>query len=65
VLSVLGAEPSHADAEIVDDERPLTEHVHVAFHAQDDATVRAFRAAAAHPHGGFRPWCARSGRETR
>ena len=28
------------------DERPLTEHVHVAFPAQDDATVRAFHAAA-------------------
>jgi hypothetical protein len=27
-------------------ERPLTEHVHLAFPAQDDATVRAFHAAA-------------------
>ena len=31
---------------LIDDERPLTEHVHVAFTAHDDATVRAFHAAA-------------------
>jgi catechol 2,3-dioxygenase-like lactoylglutathione lyase family enzyme len=31
---------------LVDDDRPLTEHVHIAFPAQDDATVRAFHAAA-------------------
>jgi catechol 2,3-dioxygenase-like lactoylglutathione lyase family enzyme len=31
---------------LVRDERPLTEHVHIAFPAQDDATVRAFHAAA-------------------
>ena len=31
---------------LIDDERPLTEHVHLAFPAQDDATVRAFHAAA-------------------
>jgi catechol 2,3-dioxygenase-like lactoylglutathione lyase family enzyme len=31
---------------LVRDERPLTEHVHLAFSAQDDATVRAFHAAA-------------------
>jgi catechol 2,3-dioxygenase-like lactoylglutathione lyase family enzyme len=31
---------------LIDDERALTEHVHVAFPAQDDATVRAFHAAA-------------------
>ncbi len=31
---------------MVSDERPLTEHVHLAFPAQDDATVRAFHAAA-------------------
>ena len=31
---------------LIDDERPLTEHVHVAFPAQNDATVRAFHAAA-------------------
>src|SRR5829696_357585 len=31
---------------LFDDERPLTEHVHLAFPAQDDATVRAFHAAA-------------------
>src|SRR3954471_24652336 len=31
---------------LIDDERPLTEHVHFAFPAQDDATVRAFHAAA-------------------
>ena len=31
---------------LVDDERPRTEHVHLAFPANDDATVRAFHAAA-------------------
>jgi catechol 2,3-dioxygenase-like lactoylglutathione lyase family enzyme len=31
---------------LIDDERPLTEHVHIAFTAHDDATVRAFHAAA-------------------
>jgi catechol 2,3-dioxygenase-like lactoylglutathione lyase family enzyme len=31
---------------LVADERPLTEHVHLAFSAGDDATVRAFHAAA-------------------
>ena len=31
---------------LIDDERPLTEHVHLAFTAHDDATVRAFHAAA-------------------
>jgi catechol 2,3-dioxygenase-like lactoylglutathione lyase family enzyme len=31
---------------LIDDERPLTEHVHLAFPADDDATVRAFHAAA-------------------
>ena len=31
---------------LVRDERPLTEHVHLAFSARDDATVRAFHAAA-------------------
>ena len=31
---------------LVRDERPLTEHVHLAFPAGDDATVRAFHAAA-------------------
>ena len=31
---------------LIGDERPLTEHVHLAFGAQDDATVRAFHAAA-------------------
>ena len=31
---------------LVRDERPLTEHVHLAFHADADATVRAFHAAA-------------------
>ena len=31
---------------LIDEERPLTEHVHIAFSAQDDATVRAFHAAA-------------------
>jgi catechol 2,3-dioxygenase-like lactoylglutathione lyase family enzyme len=31
---------------LISDERPLTEHVHLAFSARDDATVRAFHAAA-------------------
>ena len=31
---------------LVRDERPLTEHVHLAFSAHEDATVRAFHAAA-------------------
>ncbi len=31
---------------LIDDERPLTEHVHLAFPAGDDATVRSFHAAA-------------------
>ena len=31
---------------LIDDERPLTEQVHLAFPAADDATVRAFHAAA-------------------
>ena len=31
---------------LINDERPRTEHVHLAFSAQDDATVRAFHAAA-------------------
>jgi catechol 2,3-dioxygenase-like lactoylglutathione lyase family enzyme len=31
---------------LVRDERPLTEHVHIAFPAREDATVRAFHAAA-------------------
>jgi catechol 2,3-dioxygenase-like lactoylglutathione lyase family enzyme len=31
---------------LIADERPLTEHVHLAFPAQDDATVRAFHEAA-------------------
>ena len=31
---------------LVQDERPLTEHVHLAFSADDEATVRAFHAAA-------------------
>jgi len=31
---------------LVNDERPLTEHVHLAFSARDDDTVRAFHAAA-------------------
>jgi catechol 2,3-dioxygenase-like lactoylglutathione lyase family enzyme len=31
---------------LIDDERPVTEHVHIAFPARDDATVRAFHAAA-------------------
>jgi catechol 2,3-dioxygenase-like lactoylglutathione lyase family enzyme len=31
---------------LVDDERPVTEHVHLAFGAREDATVRAFHEAA-------------------
>jgi hypothetical protein len=31
---------------LIDDERPLTERVHLAFPAGDNATVRAFHAAA-------------------
>jgi catechol 2,3-dioxygenase-like lactoylglutathione lyase family enzyme len=31
---------------LIDDERPLTKHVHLAFTAHDDATVRAFHADA-------------------
>jgi catechol 2,3-dioxygenase-like lactoylglutathione lyase family enzyme len=31
---------------LIRDERPLTEHVHLAFPAQDDVTVRSFHAAA-------------------
>jgi catechol 2,3-dioxygenase-like lactoylglutathione lyase family enzyme len=31
---------------LVRDGRPLTEHVHLAFSAREDATVRAFHAAA-------------------
>jgi catechol 2,3-dioxygenase-like lactoylglutathione lyase family enzyme len=31
---------------LIDDDRPLTEHVHLAFPATDDATVRAFHEAA-------------------
>jgi catechol 2,3-dioxygenase-like lactoylglutathione lyase family enzyme len=31
---------------LIDDERPLTEHVHLAFPTADDDTVRAFHAAA-------------------
>ena len=46
-------EPAHVQVvgedfsfSLIDDERPLTEHVHLAFPSQDDATVRAFHAAA-------------------
>jgi hypothetical protein len=31
---------------LIDDGRPFTEHVHLAFPAREDATVRAFHAAA-------------------
>jgi catechol 2,3-dioxygenase-like lactoylglutathione lyase family enzyme len=41
---------------LIDDERPLTKHVHVAFPTQDNATVRAFHeiavAAGYQDHGG-------------
>ncbi|HUE27409.1 MAG TPA: hypothetical protein VMP89_11600, partial [Solirubrobacteraceae bacterium] len=42
-VQMVGADFSFS---LIDDQRPLTEHVHVAFPAQDDATVRAFHAAA-------------------
>ena len=52
VLSVLGVEPSHADAELVewddwdigptDSEHPVTRGLHVAFRARDRAQVDAF-----------------------
>ena len=52
VLSVLGAEPSHADAELVewddwdigptDREHPVTRGLHVGFRARDRAQVDAF-----------------------
>ena len=31
---------------VIDDGRPPTQHVHIAFGAREDATVRAFHAAA-------------------
>ena len=37
---------SDCSLSLVQDERPLTEHVHLAFPSQNDATVRAFHAAA-------------------
>ena len=42
-VQVLGESVS---VSLIHDERPLTEHVHLAFPAPDDATVRAFHAAA-------------------
>ena len=52
-LRIVVDEPDHVQVvgknfsfSLIDDERPLTEHVHLAFPAQDDATVRAFHAAA-------------------
>jgi catechol 2,3-dioxygenase-like lactoylglutathione lyase family enzyme len=42
-VQVLGEDFSFS---LVDDGRPLTEHVHLAFPAQDDEAVRAFHAAA-------------------
>jgi catechol 2,3-dioxygenase-like lactoylglutathione lyase family enzyme len=65
VLSVLGVEPSHADAELVewedwdiaptDREHPLTRGLHVGFRAPDRAAVDAFWQAgidAGHPDAG-------------
>ena len=65
VLSVLGIEPSHADAGLVewedwaigpvDREHPLTRGLHVGFRAPDRAAVGAFWQAgihAGHPDGG-------------
>jgi catechol 2,3-dioxygenase-like lactoylglutathione lyase family enzyme len=37
--------PDHSFS-LIQDERPLTEHVHIAFPARENATVRAFHAAA-------------------
>src|SRR5262249_1625450 len=42
-LRMLGEDFSFS---LIADGRPLTEHVHIAFNARDDATVRAFHAAA-------------------
>jgi catechol 2,3-dioxygenase-like lactoylglutathione lyase family enzyme len=44
--TVVRLEGSDYSFSLVQDERPLTEHVHIAFPADDDATVRAFHAAA-------------------
>jgi catechol 2,3-dioxygenase-like lactoylglutathione lyase family enzyme len=65
VLSVLGVEPSHADAELVewedwdigptDGEHAVTRGLHVGFRAPDRAAVDAFWQAgidAGHPHDG-------------
>ena len=65
VLSVLGVEPSHADAEMVgwedwwigplDREHPVTRGLHVGFRAPDRAAVDAFSQAgidAGHPNDG-------------
>src|SRR2546428_3711073 len=65
VLSVLGVEPSHADAGLVewedwaigpiDREHPVTRGLHVGFRAPDRAAVDAFWQAgihAGHPHDG-------------
>jgi catechol 2,3-dioxygenase-like lactoylglutathione lyase family enzyme len=73
VLSVLGVEPSHADAELVewedwaigptDREHPSTRGLHVGFRAPDRAAVDAFWQAgidAGHPDDGApgpRPTC--------
>ena len=42
----MGFSGSDFSFSLVRDERPLTEHVHLAFPADADATVRAFHAAA-------------------
>ena len=42
-VQLVGADFSFS---LIRDGRPLTEHVHLAFSSQDDATVRAFHAAA-------------------
>ena len=68
VLSVLGVEPSHADAELVewddwaigptDREHPVTRRLHVAFRARDREEVDAFWQAgidAGVPSRAFRP----------
>ncbi len=69
-LQIAADEPGHVQVRgsdfsfsLVSDGRPLTRHVHLAFPAPDDATVRAFHAAAIaagyEDHGGpgERPGC--------
>src|SRR3712207_7375732 len=45
-IGVTGVQTCALPISLVRDERPLTEHVHLAFGASEHATVRAFHAAA-------------------